>query len=190
VFHGCIGPVRVGAGVRHSIERMLAALAADFGLRGLNGLDFLLDSERITVLELNPRPPASIDLYRDAFEGGLVRAHVAASLEGRLPDAVVPAGAGGPLRRHGFEIVFAQRRCEISDAAADALALRAWCHDLPAGGTRVARGEPLCTVSAAGRTVAEVEAQLLQRRRQISLLLEQVDEGNSEGSRNRTLERQ
>lgn len=190
VFRGCIGPVAVAPGVWRTLEGMLDALTADFGLRGLNGLDFLLDDERVNVLELNPRPPASIALYREALAGGLVRAHVAASLEGRLPDAPArgAGGAGAALRQRGFEIVFAHRHCKLSGRAADALAQPAWCHDLPAPGTHVARGEPLCSVAAAGNTVADVEAQLLQRRRQISFLLEQIDDGSSEGLGLGTLE--
>jgi len=189
VFRGCIGRVRVATAVRRTLEAALDALTADFGLRGLNGLDFLLDDEQVAVLELNPRPPASIALYRDALAGGLLRAHVAASLHGRLPEADADvAAAAAPPRPRGFETVFARRRCEVGARTADALAQRAWCHDLPAAGTRVARGEPLCTVSAVGDTVGEVEAQLLRRRRQIFFLLEQVDERSSEGARVRALE--
>jgi predicted ATP-grasp superfamily ATP-dependent carboligase len=185
VFHGCIGPVRVAPAVRRALEFMLDALTADFGLRGLNGLDFLLDDGQLRVLELNPRPPASIALYPHALPGGLLRAHVEASLGGRLP-SVEPTG--GAPRRRGFETVFAKRDYEDGARATEALAQRIWCHDLPAPGTRIARGEPLCTMSAVGDTVAEVEAQLLRRRQQIPYLLEQVDERSSEGARVRALE--
>ncbi|HET6718939.1 MAG TPA: ATP-grasp domain-containing protein, partial [Rhodocyclaceae bacterium] len=84
-FHGCIGPLPVAPGVKRKLQEALDALTAHFGLRGLNGLDFLLDDERFAVLELNPRPPASMTLYRAALPGGLLRAHLTASLDGRLP---------------------------------------------------------------------------------------------------------
>ena len=204
VFRGCIGPMQLPPGSRRALEHMLATLTAEFGVRGLNGLDFLLDGERLAVLELNPRPPASIALYRDAWPGGILRAHVVACLEGRLPDVTdrtcgertsspadrcPPTLADGstPALR-GFEVVFARRPCTVSVAAADAFARLDGCHDLPAAGTRFAPGEPLCTVSAAGTTLADVQAQLLQRRRQIPSLLEQPDEGSSEGLRVRKLE--
>ncbi|BAL27157.1 ATP-grasp domain-containing protein [Azoarcus sp. KH32C] len=187
VFRGCIGPVRVAPVVLSALETMLDALAAEFGLRGLNGLDFMLDDEEIRVIELNPRPPATIALYRHALAGGLLRVHVEASLSGRLPGPELLAGSERP---RGFETLFAKRACEVGARASDALAQRTWCHDLPASGTRIARGEPLCTVSAVGDTVAEVEAQLLRRRQQIPFLMEQVDERSSEGARLRALEYQ
>jgi uncharacterized protein len=185
VFHGCIGPIRVAPAVRRALELMLDALTADFGLRGLNGLDFLLDDGQLRVLELNPRPPASIALYPGAVAGGLLRAHVAACLRGRLPQA---NDVASPVRPRGFELVFASCACKVGEREADALAQRTWCHDLSEGGTRLARGEPLCTVSAVGDTVAEVETKLLRRRQQIPYLLEQADERSREGARLRALE--
>lgn len=182
VFHGCIGPVSVAPIVRFSLEAMLDALTADFGLRGLNGLDFLLDGEEIRVIELNPRPPASLALYRDAFSGGLLRAHVEASLYGRLP-VIVQVPAMVPLS--GFETVFAEWPWEVRAGASNVLARQAWCHDVPPAGTRGDCGDPLCTVSAVGGDVATVEARLLRRRQQIPFLMEQFDDRNSEGARQR-----
>lgn len=216
VFRGCIGPVAVAPGVRRTLEGVLDALTADFGLRGVNGLDFLLDDDHISVLELNPRPPASIALYRDALPGGVLRAHLVASLDGGLPDAaevrssgqatrsvtdadIAIAGVGAPsdaraatpnspARHRGFEVVFAGRCGVVGEAAAHALAGLDWCHDLPAAGTCFGPGDPVCTVSAAETTLAGVQAQLLRRRRHIPSLLEQVDEGSSEGLPARQLE--
>ncbi|WP_332674000.1 ATP-grasp domain-containing protein [Aromatoleum sp.] len=214
VFRGCVGPVPVASDVRRKLEDWVDALAADFGVRGVNGLDFLLDGDHPSVLELNPRPPASIALYRDALRGGLLRAHVVACLEGELPDvrdvsssgwtsktpariamtgaarATDPcaATAGAQALHRGFEVVFARRPCILADAASAALARLDWCHDLPAAGTRFEPGDPVCTVSAADTTVGGVQARLARRRRLMPSLLEQADEGSSEGLRAHQLE--
>jgi len=200
--------------VRRTLEGLLDALAAEFGLRGVNGLDFLLDGERLSVLEVNPRPPASIALYRDVLPGGMLRAHVAASREGELPDVqeagsggripadaatVMTTGGGGAIDgceasanlralHRGFELVFADRHCIVGEIAANTLARLGWCHDLPAAGTRFGPGDPVCTVSAADPSLAGVQARLARRRRLIPSLLEQADEGSSEGARARELE--
>jgi predicted ATP-grasp superfamily ATP-dependent carboligase len=168
VFRGCIGPVALPSAAHRELAAMLDALVVDFGLRGLNGLDFLLEGERLAVLELNPRPSASMDLYRGTLPHGLVRAHVAAAA-GRLP-AVQATLAG--IR--GFEVVYASHRSRLADPAA--LACHDWCHDRPTAPLELGWGEPVCTVSAAGATAAEVEAQLAARRRQIRSLLELVHE--------------
>nr|WP_246264253.1 ATP-grasp domain-containing protein [Aromatoleum toluvorans] len=184
VFHGCIGPVGVAPSVRCALEAMLDALVADFGLRGLNGLDFLLDDDEIRVIELNPRPPASIALYPDALPEGLLRAHVEASLDGRLPAPERHAAAD----MRGFETVFAQRAWSVGAPESAVLAQQTWCHDLPVSDTSIGRGEPLCTVSAAGGNADEVEALLSRRRRQIPFLMEQANERSSESARGRALE--
>ncbi|PKO50109.1 MAG: hypothetical protein CVU28_13670, partial [Betaproteobacteria bacterium HGW-Betaproteobacteria-21] len=186
VFRGCIGPVPVQPVVRDALHGIVDALTADFGLRGLNGLDFLLDGKRLAVLELNPRLPASIALYPDALPGGLIRAHLAASLDGRLPagggdgnGAVVSAGQVARASTvRGVEVVFAREHHRIDATAAAALARRPWCHDLPQHGSSVPPAAPICTVSAAGGTETEVQALLRQRRRQIPFLLEQYDESS------------
>jgi predicted ATP-grasp superfamily ATP-dependent carboligase len=186
VFRGCIGPMPATPALWGALQGIVDALTSNFGLRGLNGLDFLLDDGRLAVLELNPRPPAGMALYRDALAGGLIRAHLAASLGGGLPQGGLrqpvmrTGGATTPVVR-GFEVVFARARHHVDAAAADALARRSWCHDLPQRGSRLARGDPVCTVSAAGGTVADVQALLSRRRRLIPFLLEQHHEssGNS-----------
>ena len=186
VFRGCIGPLAVPAAVLRQLTELLDALSANFGLRGLNGLDFLLDGERLKVLELNPRPPASIALYRDLLPGGLLRAHLAACLDGRLPAPVESATTALPPR--GFEVLYARRPYALGESAAHVFATSPWCHDLPLAGARVERGAPLCTVSAAGATAAEVRRELRRRGRQISLQLEWADERSKAKCVERALE--
>jgi predicted ATP-grasp superfamily ATP-dependent carboligase len=194
IFRGCIGPLPVTPALGGALQGIVDALTASYGLRGLNGLDFLLDADRLAVLELNPRPPASMALYPDALAGGLMRAHLAASLAGRLPagDASGPpvAGRAPPARPvRGFEVVFARTPHRVDAAAADALARHPWCHDLPVAGSRLVRGDPLCTVSAVGGTAAEVQALLVRRRRQIPSLLEQHHESSGNSPPRRSLPR-
>ena len=49
--------------VQREVTAITRLLAAVFRLRGLGSLDFLLDGDTVEVLELNPRPPASLALY-------------------------------------------------------------------------------------------------------------------------------
>lgn len=169
VFRGCLGPVGLPPALLRELEALLDALVADMALRGLNGLDFLLDGDTLAVLELNPRPSASMDLYRGALPGGLVRAHVRACVEGYLPARDALGGAGAGVR--GFEVVYASRRARLPAPAATP-----WCHDVPAGDAEVGWGEPICTVSAAAPTEAAAVALLARRRREIRLMMEQIDE--------------
>ena len=105
------------------------------------------------MLEVNPRPPASFPLYET--DDGLIAAHVAACLDGRLPPAWAPDR--GTVR--GIEIVYARRPLTLTADAAEHLA-RAGCHDRPLAGSRFAAGDPVCSLSAEGSDVDAVEARL------------------------------
>ena len=152
VYCGVIGPVPLAAAVAGRITAAVRTLAAVFSLRGLGSLDFMLDGDGFGVLEINPRPAASMALYgKSCFHGatrGLVAAHVHACLEGALPTLAKPS-AKDTLR--GSEIIFARRAILLDETAAQRLA-EYGCHDLPAAGTRFAAADPLCSVSATGAT--------------------------------------
>lgn len=158
VYAGVLGPLELPARAATAVQAALQALTTRMMLRGLGSLDFLLEGETVQVLELNPRPPASLALYGGRVAGGLIAAHVNACLQGRLPKLLPPPGGAQAMR--GSAIVFAPRALHIDETAARALQALPACHDLPMPGTRLRRGEPLCSVSAAGPDAAAVRALL------------------------------
>jgi uncharacterized protein len=167
VFCGAIGPVALDAAVEQELTRALQLLAAEFSLRGLGSLDFMLDGRDIALLEVNPRPSASIGLYAQHVPHGVMAAHVRACLHDELP-LVVPA----PRAVRGNEIVFARRRLVLDESASARLAAWPHCHDLPAAGASFDIGDPLCSVSAGGSTAARVRTQLTERREALLNTLE------------------
>ena len=167
VFCGVCGPVPVSAPVAGEVAAAVRALVATFRLRGLGSLDYLLDGERVWVLELNPRPPASMALYPDAGGAGVLRAHLRACLHDELPNPPRPAACVG-----GTEIVYATRALRLDEAHADALAARPGAHDLPHAGTAFAAGDPLCSVTASGPDSDSVKIGLA---RQCDAVLQQLE---------------
>ena len=159
VFHGVVGPIAVAAAIHGQIERCVARLVERFALVGLGSVDFLLDGGALMVLEVNPRPTASIALYDRG--GSMLRAHLDACRHGVLAD--VPS-MRGELR--GNEIVFANRRAIAGDRFAS------WCHDLPAAGRCIERDDPVCTVSAVTATEDDLLALLAARRHEVLASLE------------------
>lgn len=150
VYCGAIGPVALPPQAAQPLHRALQLLAAEFVLQGLGSVDFILDADaQPQLLEVNPRPPATLALYR-----GSLAAHVDACLHGALPSPA-PAGTAG-----GHEVVWAPRPMQIDNALAEHLARWPGCHDLPAPGTRFGAGDPLCTLSAEGRDAPAVRAAL------------------------------
>lgn len=194
VYRGAIGPVALPPDRQALLDDMLQTLTSTFALRGLASLDFIDDGQRFWLLEINPRPSASMGLHG----GGLMRGHVEACLEGRLP-AVNVAGRDDAGHRHeqeprsedagagdagaastddrrqpalrGSEIVFARTALRLSAAQAAALAARTDCHDLPAAGTRFEAGDPVCSVSAFGASAAGLRAELSRKCRTLRAAL-------------------
>jgi predicted ATP-grasp superfamily ATP-dependent carboligase len=154
-YGGAVGGVRVPPEVRAELANALDRLVAATGLVGINGLDFLLQDSCVSVLELNPRPTSTTELYDADYPDGLFAWHLAAC------DGALPASPPQPLLARAHAIVFADRGLCISDD----VQLPEWCVDRPVPGTYIAAGAPLCTVHACGRS-AEQAAQLLRQRHQ------------------------
>ena len=173
VFCGAVGPVPLLPEVAAGVSAALRSIAAAFALRGLGSLDFMLDGRSFGVLEVNPRPPASIALYGKRFvpaaTHGVVAAHVRACIDGELPQWPAPT-PNNAVR--GTEIVFAPRPLWLDEAAVARLAARAGCHDLPAAATRFAAGDPLCSVSASAANADAVQTLLNRGREAVHQSLE------------------
>ena len=125
-------------------------LAAEFGLVGLFGVDFVWDGEHAWVVEVNPRPTGSLEL----FGAGAFDAHLDACA-GRLPARIV-AGDGAA----GKAIVYATTETDVGDTSAwPARGIR----DVPHPGERIEAGNPICTLLATGPTPEAVLADLDDR---------------------------
>jgi uncharacterized protein len=140
-----------------TILRAAARLTESLGLRGLNGLDFILDGGTPYVLELNPRPTATLDLYDEAVPGGLFAQHLRACA-GRLAMGAIPQSGA---RAHA--IVYATAVWRVP-AAFD---WPGWVTDIPAGGSVVAAGAPICSVHARAVSTRAARELVLDRREQM-----------------------
>jgi uncharacterized protein len=168
VFHGVVGPLPTDSALRHEVAAIVCALAEAFSLRGLCSLDFLQDGERLSVLEINPRPPASLALYPDA---GLVQAHLRACRRGELP-APAPLPVASVVR--GSEIVFAPRSLRLDSAAIAEIAALPDTHDLPHTAGRFDSSDPLCSVSAQAADASSVKIALRRRVQALHRILERL----------------
>ncbi len=160
---GVVGPVELPGAVVRRVQAILALLVPAFGLKGLASLDFMLSGTQVSVLEVNPRPPASIGLYGSH---GPMAAHLLACTSGALPSslpAAGPAAVASPAVQ-GSEIVFARAPLRLDTALAHWLAGWPDVHDLPCAGQHFAAGDPLCSVAAHGASAAEVLARLQDSR--------------------------
>jgi len=156
-YGGCAGPVTLPPRLAGAIADACSALTVATGLVGLNSLDLLVEEERFHILEINPRPGATLDLFDGRAGLSLWRLHLDA-LRGRLPPAqTVP----GPVR--AAAVLYAPSAIAIPR---DMIWPR-WTADRETRGNRVARDAPVCTVHAVAASVAAARAQLDRRSGQL-----------------------
>jgi len=144
--------------VAPAVEDAVQALVPALGLVGLCGLDFILDEDgRYSVLEVNPRPTGTFELYEDlGVEGsGLFQMHLCAC-EGRLPRRVRVLGRGVAAQ----EVLWASETFAIPDG----LRWPDWARDRPPPGTLFQAGEPICTLHARAAERKAVDRLLSARR--------------------------
>jgi predicted ATP-grasp superfamily ATP-dependent carboligase len=154
-------PYRFGGAVRPALsaDAQLAAISeaaqkivAALGLVGLNSVDFLSDGGSYHLLEVNPRPGATLDIFTDR-DGAIFEAHLAAC-RGHLPRR--------PLvftKAAATAIAYAPRELPSMPR----LAWPDWCKDRQRPGTFLRAGDPVCTLSAEADTAAAARARVGER---------------------------
>lgn len=162
VFAGAINRTPLTYRHQQRLADYLALLVANTGIMGLNSLDFMLCGEDgIYLLEINPRPSATLSLYDDDFAEGLLALHVKACL-GELPTRLPVME---PVR--AFRIFYAHQPFAVPES----VIWPEWCEDRPVAGTVFKPGRAVCRLTAEGDTVTAVLALLETRQQQLMRLL-------------------
>ena len=133
IFSGIINCCDLLNEQKELITDWLKKLVPFFALKGLNSLDFIQADDTCFVLEVNPRPSASMQLY----DADLLNRHIKAS-QGELTDYRSHKGCTG------YQIVYAKRDVIIPDGFE-------WpdgCMDLPESGVMCRTGQPICSMIA------------------------------------------
>jgi predicted ATP-grasp superfamily ATP-dependent carboligase len=139
---------------------LVAAVAEELGVVGVNGIDFIARAGVPYPIEVNPRFSASMELVERAYGLSVFGLHASACASGSLPPFDVTRARRG-ARAVGKAIVFARHDVVIGDT-------RDWLgdhtvRDVPWPGERILRGRPVCTVFAEGRDAAACHAALVLR---------------------------
>jgi predicted ATP-grasp superfamily ATP-dependent carboligase len=144
----------------HAACALARAVAAEFELVGVNGIDFVECGGVPYAIEVNPRWSGSMELVERAYDLSVFGAHAAACAAGALPefDLVRARNGAGAI---GKAVVFARRDVAVGDT-------REWLEDasvrdVPHPGERIRAGRPVCTVFAADRNGAACHAALVRR---------------------------
>ncbi len=149
------------------VRRLAEYLTREYGLIGVNGIDFVLNgNHQVWLTEVNPRYSASMEIIERAYSLPVFHLHAQAVLDGRLPEFDLETMLNGSF--FGKAILFAERDAVASDTQTwQARGIR----DIPASGEKLRRGSPVCTILTSGPTYDETMAELI---RQAAVLKKQL----------------
>ncbi|MFA9461191.1 ATP-grasp domain-containing protein [Thiohalorhabdus methylotrophus] len=164
-YGGALSHAPLAADVARGLTEAVSAITAAVGLRGLNGLDFVTDGRELQLLEVNPRPVATLDLYREGLNPSPFLLHLSGS-RGSLPH--FQAQPPGVYRGHA--VVYAEESVRIPQGLLE----HPWCGDRAPGGTFFPEGAPVCTVHARHADREQTRRQLWRRHRWIREQLRQA----------------
>lgn len=144
----------------NAASALARAVAEEFGVVGVNGIDFVARDGIPYAVEVNPRWCASMELVERGFGLSIFGAHAAACTIGALPEFDLGRARRG-ANAVGKAVVFARQDVAIGDT-------RPWLVDatvcdVPRSGERICAGQPVCTVFAVGRDGAACYAALVAR---------------------------
>jgi methenyltetrahydromethanopterin cyclohydrolase len=138
IFAGIINHCDLSESHQCQIIDWLTQLVPVFKLNGLNSLDFIHADGQSTVLEINPRPPASMQLY----DADLLRRHImTVSSQQDWQSYLQPPAQSGYT---GYQIIYAQQNIQIPDGYI-------WengAMDIPVAGAMCKTGQAICSIIA------------------------------------------
>jgi predicted ATP-grasp superfamily ATP-dependent carboligase len=167
-YLGSLGPFDLSAQVNDQLSRLANQLTNRFELRGIIGVDIILEGDDVFVLEVNPRYTASVEILERATDRSMIREHVRACRDGTL-QAPSKTETGRAFQK---EVFYATADCCVGERFVqwyDSENAKRPNHesqvaDLPLAGQSLLTGQPVCTLFAEGNDRAScIQAMSLQK---------------------------
>jgi predicted ATP-grasp superfamily ATP-dependent carboligase len=146
-YGGAVRPAALPARLARAMASAVKRVARAFELKGLGSADFMVSDEEPLLLEINPRPGATLDIF-DSDVTPLLKVHLNAVMQGRLPrqglkfpDAMASA------------IVYAKSGVAVLPG----VIWPGWVADRPRSSEWIDKNRPICTVWARASTKARAK---------------------------------
>jgi predicted ATP-grasp superfamily ATP-dependent carboligase len=169
-----VGSLPLDEDLEARLIEMSLAVSEALSLKGIVSFDYLVDDGAPYLLEVNPRPGATLDVFDDQA-GTVFKAHVEAA-RGGDPAALLAADWHPPIARAAAFLY-----ADHGPLTVGPVDWPVWTADRPRPGSTIGAGQPLATVLAEGNSVDDVQAACVQRLGQLETLL--YDTSNEKGAR-------
>lgn len=150
-YGGAAGPIAMPTPIENAVTAALGRLVRSVGLIGLNSADLIIRDDQWSLIEINPRPGATLDVFDHAPLPPLLQLHMKAC-EGDLPD-LAPLRPGTAYGARAASVFYAPMSFEFRLTS-----LPSHTADQPTFGTFIQEGEPICTMFGEGPTAVDARA--------------------------------
>ena len=133
LFSGVINHAALPVIHQQTLYSWVSKLTVSYKLQGLCSLDFIFYNNKCYVLEINPRPPASMQLY----EKDLLKNHYFACL-GQLEKMTIPQYK----TYTAYQVIYTRIKIKISSK----MKWPEYCCNLPSKNTIINKGQPICSM--------------------------------------------
>ncbi len=174
-YGGAVQGFAVEEDLEARIIDIALALSDELGLSGLVSFDIIVVSGEPLLIDVNPRPGATLDIFDDA-RGTLFSAHLAAAAGQSAADVLQRYWQPPPAKAAAYLYADAGR-LEIGEVA-----WPEWVNDRPLPGSRLLRHQPVATVTAVGKTADEAERLCRERLGALEKMLYENQNGEDQAS--------
>ena len=136
-YGGAVRPANLDPVVEAAMTSAVDKAVGAFSIKGLASADFIVGAEGASLLEINPRPGATLDIF-DRDEAPLLALHVGAILTQDLKKPAQAVGAAAGAIVYAPEVLIIPAEMSWPD----------WAADRPRAGERIDKERPICTVAA------------------------------------------
>lgn len=157
-YGGATRPASLSTKLQDEMTASVKKASAAFNLKGLGSADFIVDDTATALLlEINPRPGATLDIFDEEIQP-LLKLHLDAVLDGKLPTSQL--ALEGAM---ASAIVYATAKVEIANESD----WPDWVADRPRPRESIDKNRPICTVLARAETKAQARRLVAERRSKI-----------------------
>ncbi|QQE12856.1 ATP-grasp domain-containing protein [Planctomycetota bacterium] len=156
-YVGSIGEIELSEDARAAVSQIAVAMTQRHDLRGAFNIDFMMDfAGKLWPIEVNPRYSAGMEILEKVS---------GSSVFDELPSSSKKKGDEQTSLKWGKALIRAKEDCIAPDLFS--VLGSQWVANVPDEGVKVAKGMPICSVIADGRTRDEVYDDLKNKAKKI-----------------------
>ncbi len=162
-YCGNVTPLEGWEKLYDEVSEYVNAITKGLGLKGSNGVDFIVKDGTPYFVEVNPRFQGSLECIEGAYNVNIVKLHVMSFIEGVKKVRI------NPIKFVGRFIVYASHSLKLPD-------LRAlkYVRDVSTPGIILDEGDPVCSAIAIGSDRESVLREAKERIAELMILLDQA----------------